>query len=218
MIEIVKALVIAAKHYKCEIISCEDLNIKSSDKEHKKRFNRLCNSFFIRNIFTNNLQKRCNIEGIPLVKVVPQYSSFVGNFLFRSLELPDPILASIEIGRRGVEFKQQYLDKSKDKSRNIVQPDLKKFDDLVTKSLEEFGLARESFKDLISLYYVFNKKDSKMMYRVPFRSNEKWSKPKTRKSYVRKLDRKQSNSQTWVHSISRIAQAIDQAEKCQDKE
>ena len=144
------------------------------------------------------------------MKVVPQYSSFVGNFLFRSLELPDPILASIEIGRRGVEFKQQYLDKSKDESRNIVQPDLKKFDDLVTKSLEEFGLARESFKDLISLYYVFNKKDSKMMYRVPFRSNEKWSKPKTRKSYVSKLDRKkQSNSQTWVHSISRISQAID---------
>ena len=119
---------------------------------------------------------------------------FVYNRMQEGLELPDPILASIEIGRRGVEFKQQYLDKSKDESKNIVQPDLKKFDDLVSKSLEEFGLARESFKDLISLYYVFNKKDSKMMYRVPFRSDERWSKLKIRRSYVSKLERQPDGS------------------------
>lgn len=52
--------------------------------------------------------------------------------------------------------------------------------------MEEFGI-KESFKDLIDLYYLF-KKDPKMMYRVPFRSDLGWSKLKTKKSYVSKLD------------------------------
>ena len=54
------------------------------------------------------------------------------------------------------------------------------------KSLEEFGI-KENFKDLIDLYYLF-KKDPKMMYRVPFKSDLKWSKFKTKKSYISKLD------------------------------
>ena len=62
-----------------------------------------------------------------------------------------------------------------------------KFDDLISKSLEEFGI-KENFKDLIALYYVFNKKDSKMMYRVPFRKDLRWSKFKTEKSYISRLD------------------------------
>lgn len=120
------------------------------------------------------------------LKVMPQYSSFIGNFLYRSLNLPDPILASIEIGRRGYEFNAQYIEKTKDKSKNIIQPNLKKFDDLISKSLEEFGI-RENFKDLVDLYYVFQK-DSKMMYRVPFTENCRWSKFKTKKSQLSKLN------------------------------
>ena len=117
---------------------------------------------------------------------MPAYSSFIGNFLYRGLNLPDPILASIEIGRRGYEFNAQYIEKTKDKSKNIIQPDLKKFGDLIAKSLEEFSI-KEDFTDLISLYYVF-KKDSKMMYRVPFAENSKWSKFKNIKSQLSKLD------------------------------
>ena len=45
----------------------------------------------------------------------PNYSSFVGNFLFRDLNLPDMTLSSIEIGRRCYEFKTQYIDKTKEK-------------------------------------------------------------------------------------------------------
>ena len=52
----------------------------------------------------NNLAKRCNIYNIKLLKVKSEYSSFIGNFLYRSLNLPDMVLASIEIGRRGYEF------------------------------------------------------------------------------------------------------------------
>ena len=88
--------------------------------------------------------------------------------------------------RKKREFNYQYIDKSKEKSKTIVQPSLQKFDDLIHKSLEEFGI-KESFKDLVSLYYLF-KKDSKMMYRVPFRSDLKWSKFKCSKSYVSELD------------------------------
>ena len=185
--EVAKDLMNVAKHCQCEIVVCEDLNIKSQDRSKGKKLNRLCNSFFIRNAFINNLNKRCNITGIKFLKVTPAYSSFIGNFLYRGLNLPDPILASIELSRRGYEFNAQYIEKTKEKSKTIVQPSLKKFDDLIHKSLEEFGI-KESFKDLIDLYYLF-KKDSKMMYRVPFRSDLKWSEFKTKKSYISKLDR-----------------------------
>ena len=112
--------------------------------------------------------------------------------------MPDPILASIELGRRGYEFNAQYIEKSKEKSKTIVQPSLQKFDDLISKSLEEFGI-KENFKDLIDLYYMFQK-DLKMMYRVPFAKDSKWSKFKTKKSYISKLDGfSLSSLQFWVH-------------------
>ena len=104
IIEVAKDLMNVAKSCQCEMVVCEDLNIKSQVRSKGKNLNRLCNSFFIRNAFINNLNKRCNIERISFLKVVPQYSSFIGNFLYRGLKLPDPILASIELGRRGYEF------------------------------------------------------------------------------------------------------------------
>ena len=186
IIEVAKDLCNTAKDLKCEMVVVEELMLKSQDRSKGKNLNRLCNTFFIRNAFVNNLNKRCNIESIKFLKVMPQYSSFIGNFLYRGLNLPDPVLASIEIGRRGYEFNAQYIDKTKEKSKNIIQPDLKKFGDLIAKSLEEFSI-KEDFKDLVSLYYVF-KKDSKMMYRVPFAKNSKWSKFKSMKSQLSKLD------------------------------
>ena len=186
IIEVAKDICGIAKEHRCEMVVVEDLSIKSQDRSKGKNLNRLCNSFFIRNAFINNLNKRCNIGRIKFLKVMPQYSSFIGNFLYRGLNLPDPILASIEIGRRGYEFNAQYVDKTREKSKSIIQPDLKKFGDLIAKSLEEFSI-KEDFKDLVSLYYVF-KKDSKMMYRVPFDKNSKWSKFKNIKSQLSKLD------------------------------
>ena len=186
MIEVAKDICSIAKQFACEMVVVEDLNIKSQDRSKGKKLNRLCNSFFIRNAFVNNLNKRCNIDGVKFLKAMPAYSSFIGNFLYRSLNLPDPILASIELGRRGYEFNAQYIEKSKEKSKTIVQPNLKKFDDLITKSLEEFGI-KESFKDLVDLYYLFQK-DSKMMYRVPFVGNSKWSEFKNQRSQLSKLD------------------------------
>lgn len=58
--------------------------------------------------------------------VKPEYSSFIGNFLYRSLDLnlPDMCLSSIEIGRRAYEFYSQYITCTKEIKKNIVFPDL----------------------------------------------------------------------------------------------
>ena len=49
------------KQYKVQTLILQDLNIKSSDKNKGKRFNKNCNNDWLRNCFTNNLKKRCNL-------------------------------------------------------------------------------------------------------------------------------------------------------------
>lgn len=161
--EISKHLVNIALHYRCSTFVVEDLSIKSSDKCKGKSFNSLCNKMWNRNKMVENIQKRCNIYGLSFQKVQPNYSSFIGNFLFRGLNLPDMILASIEIGRRGYEFSEQYIKKTKDIKKNIIQPLVEDFVDRCAKSLEEFGLSVD-FKDMIEVYYFL--KNSKCRYRV----------------------------------------------------
>ena len=181
-LQIVKNIVNKSIYYKCQIISIEDLNIKTSDKELGKRFNKLVNNSWCRNVFVNNLIKRCNIHNIKLLKVKPEYSSFIGNFLYRSLNLPDMVLASIEIGRRGYEFYNQYISKTKEIKKNIVRPNLIMFQKLYLKSLEEFKL-QPTYKDLIELYYFFKK--SKLKYRLSIDDfNLQFSRFTSHKSYI----------------------------------
>ncbi len=162
--QISKNLIDIARYYRCELFGIEDLNIKSNNKEKGSRFNRLCNNIWNRNALVNNLSKRCNIFGIKMLKVKANYSSFVGNLLFRNLEMPDMVLASIEIGRRAFEFNLQYIKKEKEIQHNIIVPRISDFKDLVSKSLEEFGI-KEKFENLKDLYYVF--KNLGLKYRVP---------------------------------------------------
>ena len=163
ILEISKNLINKAIYYKCSIFSLEDLNMKSSDKENGKHFNKLVNNLWCRNLLLNNLTKRCNIFKIKLLKVKPEYSSFIGNFLFRSLNLPDMILSSIEISRRSYEFYNQYVIKTKNIKKNIIQPNVSYFKDLIIKSLEEFNI-NEKFESLIDIYYFFKK--MKFKYRL----------------------------------------------------
>lgn len=162
-LQIAKNIINKAIYYKCQIVSIEDLKISSGDKNKGKKFNKLVNNLWNRNALVNNLTKRCNIFNIKLLKVKPEYSSFIGNFLYRSLNLPDMILASIELGRRAYEFYNQYIIKSKEIKKNIVRPNLTEFRELYLKSLEEFKL-QPVWKDLIELYYEFKK--SKLKYRL----------------------------------------------------
>ena len=88
--------------------------MKSSDKDKGKDYNTLCNNHWLRTTFCNQLRKRTNIHKIQLLEVKPQYSSFIGNFLFRSLNKPDMVLASIELSRRGYEYFNQYIGQTKE--------------------------------------------------------------------------------------------------------
>lgn len=181
-LQIVKNIVNKAIYYKCQLISIEDLNISGKDNDKGTKFNKLVNNSWCRNAFVNNLTKRCNICNIKLLKVKPEYSSFIGNFLYRSLNLPDMILASIEIGRRGYEFYNQYISKTKEIKKNIVRPNLSMFQKLYLKSLEEFKL-QPTYKDLIELYYFFKK--SKLKYRLSIdQFNLQFSRFTSRKSYI----------------------------------
>lgn len=163
IIEICKNLVDTATYYRCDKFVLEDLKFKINSSYSK--FNRLTRNQWCRDLFENNITKRCNIYNINVIKVKPEYSSFVGNFLFRHVtNMPDMVLASIEIGRRGYEYRSQYINKTKHKKKNIVFPDISDFDDLYTKSLEEFSI-EEKTDSLLSLYSYI--KNAKMTYRVP---------------------------------------------------
>jgi hypothetical protein len=53
----------------------------------------------------------------------PEYSSFIGNFLFRHLNMPDMCLSAFEISRRTHEWYHQYIIKDKNIKKNIIFPD-----------------------------------------------------------------------------------------------
>ena len=102
--EITKELVEIACKHGCSLFGIEDLSIKSEDYGRGKNYNRLVNSFWCRNLIVNSLSKHCAINGIKLLEVKPEYSSFIGNIAYRELGLPNMELSSIEIGRRAYEF------------------------------------------------------------------------------------------------------------------
>ena len=99
-IEISKAIANLFKHYKCKFIFIEDLQFKNNKKQYKI-FNRLTKNLWKREKFTQNLNKRINILGGKLFEIFPQYTSFIGNIKY---DYPDPINASLEIGRREYEI------------------------------------------------------------------------------------------------------------------
>ena len=164
-LEVSKFLIDITKHYRCECFGIEDLSIKSKDSKQGKKFNKLVNNNWNRNKLVNNLRKRCNIYGIKFVEVQPQYSSVIGNLVYRELELPDMVLSSIEISRRCYEFNLQYLKKIKEKTKNVIFPILtKSLIDKVKHSLEEV----KCFVDFVDWKQITSElKKSKLRYRFP---------------------------------------------------
>ena len=96
ILDISKRISDISKHYKCKFIFIEDLDFKGNTYN-----NRLLKNLWKRNIFIQNLEKRCVINGQKLYKINPAYSSFIGNCMY---DYVDPVNASIEIGRRGYEI------------------------------------------------------------------------------------------------------------------
>ena len=163
VIEIVHQLVKLCKHFKCELFSIEKLSMKSSDKERGRKYNKLVNNQWCRNVFVQQIEKMTKSMHIHLIKVTPEYSSFVGNILYRKENLPDPVLSSIEIGRRAYEFNLQYFVNSKSHKKNIIFPDFDLNKTTIQKSLEELEYCGQ-VKSWIDLYSEMKK--SKFKYRL----------------------------------------------------
>ena len=164
VINIAHKLVKIAEHYRCESFVMEDLIIKSKDNKKGSRINKLCNQQWCRNVFVNQIKKICKLNDVKILEVVPNYTSFIGNLVYRKEKLPDFVLASIEISRRGYEFNHQYILKDKEIKKNIVFGNFDENRLIYTQSLEEMGVNIEfsSFQEL------YNKiKKSKLKYRFP---------------------------------------------------
>ena len=100
--EISKIISLIAKKFNCKSVFIEDLHFKGSSTI--KISNRKNKNLWKRELFINNLTKRLNILGIRLYSVNPAYSSFIGNLQH---DYTDAINASIEIARRGFEYRMK---------------------------------------------------------------------------------------------------------------
>jgi len=101
--EISKSISNLAKYYNCSLVSIEDLKFKQKvSNKYNNIGNRKNKNLWKKELFVSNLTKRLNIYNIKIHKVLPAYSSFVGNMQH---DFTDAINASIEIARRGYEYK-----------------------------------------------------------------------------------------------------------------
>ena len=100
VIEITSKIAKLAKHYRVKHIIVEELNIKSKNNEKGKNYNSLVNNKWVRNLFQEQLEKRSKNLNINFYKILPYYTSYIGNLQH---DYFDPINSSIEIGRRGYE-------------------------------------------------------------------------------------------------------------------
>ena len=99
-IEITNKIIGICKHYQVKNIAVEELNIRSKNNNKGKNYNSLVINKWLRNLFQEQLNKRCKSFDINFFKVLPYYTSYIGNLQHDSF---DPINASIEIGRRAYE-------------------------------------------------------------------------------------------------------------------
>ena len=163
VIHTAKQLFMLCKHYRCETFTMEDLDMKHKDVGNK-RINRLINNIWCRNLLTHQIKKHILCSPTAFISVQPQYSSIIGNIVYRNECLPDPILASIEIGRRGFEYGSQYIYKRRQLQKTVILPDFDSVRTRIFLSLEEMGICGhvKSWTELFSAV-----KKSGVKYRFP---------------------------------------------------
>ena len=105
-IQIAKTICDLAKHYHCDNVFIEELELKG--KLDNKVSNRKNKNLWKRVKFIQNLIKRCNENNIKIKSINPAYSSFIGNLQH---DYTDAVNASLEIGRRGNEI---FVKKNKE--------------------------------------------------------------------------------------------------------
>jgi len=107
-----------------------------------------------------------NLIDMKLQKVIANWSSVLGNILYRNTNLPDMILSSIEISRRCQEFNLQYMQKVKDKAKTVVFPKLtEKVRKFISQTMEELNV-NFHFEKLSEFCFIL-KKNLKDKYRIP---------------------------------------------------
>lgn len=119
--EISKDIIKICEHFRVKIISIEELKIESSDKKKGRAFNRLVNNNWNRILFFNNLEKRCNLSNIRLIKTPPQYSSFIGCIINQNDT--DSVAASLELARRAYLYYQTFILKTLPRNTKILYPE-----------------------------------------------------------------------------------------------
>jgi predicted transposase len=174
-----------AKHYQCEIVCFEKLNIKPKDNGKGKLYNRLVNNNWNRIKFFQNLTKWCNIFGIATQEVASEFSSFIGQ-LTNEHDV-DMIAASIEISRRGFLFYNHYVAKRissvNNEKVNIVYPEFN-VSSLPTrwKKMVQDDDALGSWK---KLYYHLKKSETSYRFSLKdWKQSKEFLRHKSRKSNV----------------------------------
>jgi len=138
IVEVAKQLYNIGKSHNIEYFSIEKLDMKSKDHKKGTKYNRLVNNNWSRNLLEHQLEKRFKVIDIKMLRILPNYSSLIGNLVYRNLQFPDPILSSIEINRRTFKFVGKFIKKVKNYDR-IVLPSFKLLRKAVSTSLEECG-------------------------------------------------------------------------------
>ena len=163
IIHIAKQMFTLCKHYRCETFAMEDLDMKSKTVGNK-RINRLINNLWCRNLLTHQIKKHVLCSPTAFVSVQPQYSSIIGNIVYRNERLPNPVLASIELSRRGFEYSSQYIYKRRQIKKTVILPDFNSVKTRIFLSLEELGICGhvKSWTELFSTV-----KKSGVKYRFP---------------------------------------------------
>lgn len=178
--EISKQIIKLAKHYECETIVVEKLEIQNKDHKKGKIFNRNLNNLWNRKKFIQNLNKHCNFESIKFIEIIPEYSSFVG--CLNNPSKIDSIAAALEIGRRANLFVKIYYKKEFSTGKKIIFPKWDK--SLMNRWKEELGEWRP--KSWLEAYQWF-RENPKFSYRVLLKDcmkNLKLFRCKSRKSNI----------------------------------
>ena len=172
IIDIAKQLFNICKHYHCECFAIEDLSIASvtSNDIEIRKLRKLINNHWNKDLLIQQITKHIKSSPTKLVEVKPEYSSIIGNLVNRKLNLPDPVLASIEISRRGFEYSSQYIFKRRPKQKTVVFPLFNVVKQIISLSLEELGIivpTLEKWKDVFQLV-----KNPEVKYRVPLSNTQ----------------------------------------------
>ena len=159
-------LIKIAKHFKCGVISIDDVSMHSSDKKKGRCFNKTVNNDWLRIKFAQTYQKNAILSGAKVVHTKTPFSSVVGNFLFRYLNMPDMCLAAFELSRRAYTTATLNLtvyDASADKH---IFPDINIYRDFYDKSCKLFKIKEQNLS-LKDIYYNYLKPKG-TSYRVKF--------------------------------------------------